>query len=66
VPALIVTTAAGAKRLSKQTAPDSLEIRAIRRSAGAISARAVLDEVCRASPGELILVEGGPRLLGDF
>jgi riboflavin biosynthesis pyrimidine reductase len=66
VPALIVTTAAGAKRLSKQTAPDSLEIRAIRRSAGAISARAVLDEVCRASPGELILVERGPRLLGDF
>jgi riboflavin biosynthesis pyrimidine reductase len=66
VPALIVTTTAGAKRLRKQRAPDSVEIRAIRRSAGAIPASAILDEVCRVSPGKLILVEGGPRLLGDF
>jgi riboflavin biosynthesis pyrimidine reductase len=73
VPALIVTTTAGAKRLRRQSAPDSVEIRAVRRSAsavrrgaGAIAARAVLDEVCRVSPGKLILVEGGPRLLGDF
>lgn len=66
VPALIVTTAAGAKRLHKQRAPDSVEIRAIRRGAGAIPARAILDEVCRVNPGKRILVEGGPRLLGDF
>jgi riboflavin biosynthesis pyrimidine reductase len=66
VPALIVTTTAGAKRLRKQNAPHSVEIRAIRRSAGAIPASAILDEVCRLSPGKLILVEGGPRLLGDF
>ena len=38
-----------------------LEIRAIRNSASAI-----LDEVCRVSHGKRILVEGGPRLLGDF
>jgi riboflavin biosynthesis pyrimidine reductase len=66
VPALIVTTTAGAKRLRRQGAPDSVEIRAIRGSASAIPASAILDEVCRASPGKLILVEGGPRLLGDF
>lgn len=66
VPALIVTTTAGAQRLRKQRAPDSVEIRAIRRSASAIPANAILDEVCRVSPGKLILVEGGPRLLGDF
>jgi len=66
VQALIVTTTAGAKRLGKQSVPDSVEIRAIRRSAGAIPASAILDEVCRVSPGKLILVEGGPRLLGDF
>jgi riboflavin biosynthesis pyrimidine reductase len=66
VPALIVTTTAGAKRLRKQRAPDSVEIRAIRRRASAIPASAILDEVCRVSPGKLILVEGGPRLLGDF
>ncbi len=94
VPALIVTTTAGAKRLRKKKVPDSVEIRAIRPSASAnrlsasanrlgasairpgasairpgasaIPASAILDEVCRASSGKLILVEGGPRLLGDF
>lgn len=66
VPALIVTTAAGAKRLGKQSVPASVEIRAIRRSVSAIPASAILDEVSRVSPGKRILVEGGPRLLGDF
>jgi riboflavin biosynthesis pyrimidine reductase len=66
VAALIVTTTAGAKRLRRQSAPNSAAIRAIRCSASAIPASAILDEVCRASPGKLILVEGGPRLLGDF
>lgn len=66
VQALIVTTTSGAKRLSKQKTPDSVEIHAIPGSASAIPARAILDEVCRVSPGKLVLVEGGPRLLGDF
>ena len=66
VPAMILTTSAGAKRLSKQKAPDSVEILALRGSANAIPARAILDAVCRVSPGKLVLVEGGPRLLGDF
>jgi riboflavin biosynthesis pyrimidine reductase len=80
VQALIVTTTAGAKRLLKQTVPDSVQIRAMRPSvsadrggaradrygASAIAASAILDEVSRVSPGKLILVEGGPRLLGDF
>jgi riboflavin biosynthesis pyrimidine reductase len=66
VPALIVTTTAGAKRLRRQSVPDAVEIRAIRRSGSAIPASAILEEVCRVSPGKLILVEGGPRLLGDF
>ena len=35
-------------------------------SASAIPRGAILDEVCRVSSGKLILVEGGPRLLGDF
>jgi riboflavin biosynthesis pyrimidine reductase len=66
VPALIVTTTLGAKRLREQSASDSVEIRAVRGSASAIPASAILREVCRASAGKLILVEGGPRLLGDF
>ena len=65
VPALIVTTTAGAKRLRKQRAPDSVEIRAVR-SAGAIRAGAIIEQVRQVSAGKLILVEGGPRLLGDF
>ena len=66
VPVLIVTTTAGARRLRKQLAPDSVEIRAIRRGASSIPPSAILDEVYRVNPGKLILVEGGPRLLGDF
>jgi riboflavin biosynthesis pyrimidine reductase len=29
-------------------------------------ARAILDEICSATRSRRILVEGGPRLLGDF
>ena len=50
VPALIVTTTAGAKRLRRQSVPDAVEIRAIRRSGSAIPASAILEEVCRVSP----------------
>jgi riboflavin biosynthesis pyrimidine reductase len=66
VSALIVTTAAGAKRLREQSVPDPVEIRAVRGRGSAIPAAAILDAVCRVSAGKLILVEGGPRLLGDF
>lgn len=66
VQTLILTTAPGAKRLLRQGVPDSVAVRAIGRSGRAISARAILDEVCRVRPARRILVEGGPRLLGDF
>ena len=66
VSTLIVTTTAGAKRLLKNTVPDSVEIRAIRRRTRSIPASAILDEVCRVSTGRRTLIEGGPRLLGDF
>jgi riboflavin biosynthesis pyrimidine reductase len=66
VPALIVTATAGAKRLRRQNAPDSVEICAIGRGATAIRASAILEEVGRVNSGTLILVEGGPRLLGYF
>lgn len=66
VSTLVVTTTAGAKCLLKKNVPDSVEIRAIRSRTNSISAIAILDEVCRVSGGKRILVEGGPRLLGDF
>src|SRR5512141_337736 len=66
VPALIITTTAGAKRLRAQSGCASVEIRAIRGSATAMPASAILAEGIRVRPGKRILVEGGPRLLGDF
>jgi riboflavin biosynthesis pyrimidine reductase len=73
VRALIVTTTEGATQLYKQIVPDSVEIRAIRHSAGAnhrsasvIAASDILDAVLEISSGRSILVEGGPRLLGKF
>jgi riboflavin biosynthesis pyrimidine reductase len=66
VPAMVVTTTQGAKRLLKQRVPDSVQIRAIRRGSGEIPAAAILEEVSRVNGGKRILVEGGPRLLGTF
>jgi riboflavin biosynthesis pyrimidine reductase len=65
-PVIIITTARGAKQLLKRRVPDSVQIRAIRRQAANISAAHILDEVHRTVPAKRILVEGGPRLLGQF
>jgi riboflavin biosynthesis pyrimidine reductase len=66
VPVLIVTTPAGAKRLGKQTRPDSTAIHPIRRGGSEIAPRAIIEEVTRVVPAARVLVEGGPRLLGSF
>lgn len=66
VPALIITTSTGAKRLREQSGSASVDIRAIGGRANGIPASAILVEVCRVRPGKRILVEGGPRLVGDF
>src|SRR5450830_2152837 len=65
VPVLIVTTTAGAKWLRKHKASAAVEIRAVR-SVGAMRASSIINQVRRVNAGKLILVEGGPRLLGDF
>jgi riboflavin biosynthesis pyrimidine reductase len=66
VPALILTSAAGAKRLLKQRVPSSAQIRAIRRGAGEISPHAILRELSRVTSGKRVLLEGGPTLLATF
>ena len=67
VPALIVTTTAGAKRLRKQRVPDfgrdPCNSSRRERDPGERHSRR---RVSGAPRGKLILVEGGPRLLGDF
>jgi riboflavin biosynthesis pyrimidine reductase len=66
VPAMIITTARGAKQLLKRKVPDSVRIDALRRRSGEIAAREILDMVGRVIAGTRILVEGGPRLLAAF
>jgi len=66
VPALIVTTTAGMKRLIRQKVPNSVQIRSIRPGSGKIPAGAILEELSRVNPGRRVLLEGGPRLLGTF
>jgi riboflavin biosynthesis pyrimidine reductase len=65
VPALVVTTPEGEKRLRARRVPGSVRIRAVR-GEGRISARSVLAAVLRESPGRSILVEGGPTLIAAF
>jgi riboflavin biosynthesis pyrimidine reductase len=67
VQTLVVTTTAGAKNLLKRKAAlPWLKIRAIPRCRGKIPASSILDAVGRMNAGKRILIEGGPRLLGEF
>jgi riboflavin biosynthesis pyrimidine reductase len=63
VSTMIMTTTRGARRLRTPRVPRSVQIRASGQ-AQAIPPRAILRAVGRASG--LSLLEGGPRLFGDF
>jgi len=63
---VMITTSAGAKRLLKRKPPASLNINPIPRYRHMIPPEAILDAVGRMSVGSQILIEGGPRLLGEF
>jgi riboflavin biosynthesis pyrimidine reductase len=65
VPVLIVTSRAGAERIRACDVPASVEIAALD-SAGPLGAQAIVDAVCRVRRCTVILVEGGPHLMGDF
>src|SRR5258708_1691070 len=66
VPALIVTTDAGADRLASGDVPPGVRIAAVAAEHVRISAAATLAAVRGARDSRLILLEGGPRLMGDF
>jgi riboflavin biosynthesis pyrimidine reductase len=66
VQALILTTAAGSKRLLKHRVPSSVQIVALPSPAGKIPSTAMLEALDRASVGKRVLVEGGPTLLAGF
>jgi riboflavin biosynthesis pyrimidine reductase len=65
VPVLLVTTPAGARRLKGLGLPNSVQVMEAEDTDN-LSARSILAAVNRVRPSELILVEGGPHLLGDF
>lgn len=65
VSALIVTTAGGQDRIFERGVPARVRVVAVE-SASAISAQAVLQAVGRVRQSDIVLVEGGPRLMGDF
>ena len=65
VPVLVVTTARGAERLGREEVPPSVRIAAVP-GAEAIGAGAILEAVSRERPAGVVLVEGGPHLLGGF
>jgi riboflavin biosynthesis pyrimidine reductase len=65
VPVLVVTTQEGAQRIREHALPRLVQVEATQQ-AGAISARLVLEAVSAIRQTDVILVEGGPRLMGDF
>lgn len=65
VPVLIVTTTQGANQIREHKLPPHVQIAAVQH-AGRLSANAILDEVLRVHPMEVILIEGGPQLMGNF
>ena len=65
-PLLVVTTSSGAKRLSKQRLPSSVQVCAVRSRAEMIKPASILEAIDRQHTMHQVLVEGGPRLLATF
>ena len=65
VPVLLVTTTQGEDRVHVQRVPAAVQIAAVQPS-GSLSAQAIVQAVCAVRQCTVILVEGGPQLLGDF
>jgi riboflavin biosynthesis pyrimidine reductase len=65
VQTLILTTEEGGRRFQGRALPPSVEVVAVK-AAGRICAREIIHSVSLSRPSEIILVEGGPHLLGDF
>jgi riboflavin biosynthesis pyrimidine reductase len=65
VPVLLVTTPGGARHLRRLGLPPSVQVME-GDNTDSLSARSILGVVARVRASDLILVEGGPHLLGDF
>jgi riboflavin biosynthesis pyrimidine reductase len=65
VPVLIATNPRGFERIRGLGLPQSIEVVSVQDD-DRLSARAILAAVRRVHSSDVVLVEGGPRLLGDF
>jgi riboflavin biosynthesis pyrimidine reductase len=65
VAVLIATTTHGEVRIREQDLPPGVEVIAVQ-SDSSLSARDILEAVSQISHSDMILVEGGPHLMGDF
>jgi len=65
IPALIVTTPRGLGSIPLAQVPSSVHVTALP-GEGALSAQDIVKAVREIHQGDLLLVEGGPRLMGDF
>ena len=68
VPVLVVTTTDGARRIGARGVPPTVQIVAPQ-SSGLLSAQTILDAVRQAHPAlpsDMVLIEGGPHLVGVF
>jgi riboflavin biosynthesis pyrimidine reductase len=64
-PVLVVTTQAGAQRIHTHALPHTVQVVAMKQ-AGTLSTQAILEAISAVQQSEIILVEGGPQLMGDF
>ena len=64
-PVLVVTTPEGEQRIRGEGPPEPLQIAAVE-SGATLRAEAILDAVGTFRKSDLVLVEGGPQLIGDF
>ena len=65
VPVMVMTTEAGRRRITEEAGIDPSLIRALREG-GELSAGAIIDALRHSGDPAVILLEGGPHLMGDF
>jgi riboflavin biosynthesis pyrimidine reductase len=66
IPVLIITTPTGAERISAQPVPPWVQVVTVDQKSEIISAQAILEAVREVRHCDIILTEGGPRLLSVF
>lgn len=64
-PVLIVTTSDGFKRLRGSALPSSVKV-VVLKGSEVLGAREILEAACKGCPNGVVLVEGGPHLIGGF